>query len=132
MIVHPPTAILFVTDRDDSSLQPLLSYLQNIDHLKLTIEPQMVKDLSPYDVVVTENTAAFAGDNEQLTKFVHRGGGWLGLVKLSDKPLPQLFITPCRSYSGPSQILWDLRSSYVSFLKIKIIPWQLACQRPFI
>jgi predicted dehydrogenase len=91
MIVHPPTAILFVTDREDSSLQPLLSYLQNIDHLKLTIEPQMVKDLSPYDVVVTENTAAFAGDNEQLTKFVHRGGGWLGLVKLSDKPLPQLF-----------------------------------------
>jgi predicted dehydrogenase len=91
MIVHPPTAILFVTDRDDSSLQPLLSYLQNIDHLKLTIEPQMVKDLSPHDVVVTENTAAFAGDNEQLTKFVHRGGGWLGLVKLSDKPLPQLF-----------------------------------------
>lgn len=91
MIVHPPTAILFVTDRDDSSLQPLLSYLQNIGHLKLNIEPQMVKDLIPYDVVVTENTAAFAGDNEQLTKFVHGGGGWLGLVKLSDKPLPQIF-----------------------------------------
>ena len=91
MIVHPPTALLFVTDKDDSSLQPLLSYLQNIDHLKLTIEPQMVKDLSTYDVVITENTAAFAGDNEQLTKFVHGGGGWLGLVKLSDKPLPQLF-----------------------------------------
>jgi predicted dehydrogenase len=91
MIVHPPTAILFVTDRDDSSLQPLLSYLQNIGHLKLNIEPQIVKDLSPYDVVVTENTAAFAGDNEQVTRFVHGGGGWLGLVKLSDKPLPQLF-----------------------------------------
>jgi len=93
MIVHPPTAILFVTDRDDSSLQPLLSYLQNIDHLTLTIESHMVKDLSPYDVVVTENTAAFASDDEQLTKFVQRGGGWLGLVRLSDKPLPQLFGT---------------------------------------
>jgi predicted dehydrogenase len=91
MIIHPTTSVLFVVGDNDSSLQPLLSYLQNIDHLKLTIEPQMVKDLSPYDVVVTENTAAFAGDNEQLTKFVHRGGGWLGLVKLSDKPLPQLF-----------------------------------------
>jgi predicted dehydrogenase len=91
MIVHSPTAILFVTDRDDSSLQPLLSYLQNIGHLTLTIEPQMVKDLTPYDVVVTENTAAFASDNEQLTKFVHGGGGWLGLVRLSDKLLPQLF-----------------------------------------
>ncbi|MDH3554761.1 MAG: Gfo/Idh/MocA family oxidoreductase [Syntrophobacteria bacterium] len=91
MIIHPTTSVLFVVGDDDSSLQPLLSYLQNIGHLKLTIESQMVKDLSPYDVVVTENTAAFAGDNEQLTKFVHRGGGWLGLVKLSDKPLPQLF-----------------------------------------
>ena len=91
MIVHPPTAILFVTDRDGSSLQPLLSYLQNIGHLKLTIEPQIVKDLSPYDVVVTENTAAFASDDQQLTKFVHEGGGWLGLVKHSDRPLPQLF-----------------------------------------
>ncbi|UCF01594.1 MAG: Gfo/Idh/MocA family oxidoreductase [Deltaproteobacteria bacterium] len=91
MIVHPPTAILFVTDRDDSSLQSLLSYLHNIGHLKLNIEPQMVKDLSPYDVVVTQNTAAFASDNERLTKFVHGGGGWLGLVRLSDKPLPQLF-----------------------------------------
>ncbi len=91
MIIHPTTSVLFVIGDDDSSLQPLLSYLQNIDHLKLTIEPQMVKDLSTYDVVVTENTAAFAGDNEQMTKFVHGGGGWLGLVKLSDKPLPQLF-----------------------------------------
>ena len=63
MIVHPSTAILFVTDREDSSLQPLLSYLQNIGHLKLTIETQMVGDFSPYDVLVTENTSAFAGDN---------------------------------------------------------------------
>ena len=91
MIVHPSTAILFVTDRDDSSLQPLLSYLQSIGHLTLTVEAQMVKDLSPYDVIVTENPAAFAGDSEQLTKFVHEGGGWLGLVQLSDEPLPQLF-----------------------------------------
>jgi predicted dehydrogenase len=91
MIIHPTTSVLFVVGNDDSSLQPLLSYLQNIGHLKLTIEPQMVKDLSPYDVVVTENTAAFARDNEQLTQFVHGGGGWLGLVRLSDKALPQLF-----------------------------------------
>jgi predicted dehydrogenase len=80
-----------VVGDDDSSLRPLLSYLQNIDHLKLTVEAQVVKDLSRYDVVVTENAAAFAADNEKLTKFVHGGGGWLGLVQLSDKPLPQLF-----------------------------------------
>jgi predicted dehydrogenase len=91
MIIHPTTSVLFVVGNDDSSLQPLLSYLQDIGHLKLTIEPQMVKDLSPYDVVVTENTAAFTRDNEQLKKFVHGGGGWLGLVRLSDKALPKLF-----------------------------------------
>jgi predicted dehydrogenase len=60
-------------------------------HIKAVVESQMVSDLSPYDVVVTESTAAFADDNEQLTNFVHGGGGWLGLVKLSDKPLPELF-----------------------------------------
>ncbi len=91
MIIHPSTSVLFVVGDDDSSLQPVLSYLQNMGHIKAVVESRMVSDLSPYDVVVTENTAAFAGDNEQLTKFVHGGGGWLGLVKLSDKPLPQLF-----------------------------------------
>lgn len=91
MIIHPSTSVLFITDRDHSSLQPLLSYLKNIDHLALNVEPQMPADPSPYDVIVTEDTAAFAGDDEELTKFVHGGGGWLGLVRLSDKPLPRLF-----------------------------------------
>ena len=99
MIVHSPTAILFVTDREDSSLRPLLSYLQNIGQLKLTIEPQMVKDLSPYDVVVTENTAAFTRDNEQLKKFVHGGGGWLGLVRL----VPQSLAQNTGTQSSPTQ-----------------------------
>jgi predicted dehydrogenase len=63
-----------------------------------------VKNLSPYDVVVTENTAAFADDNEQLTKFVHRGGGWLGLVKLSDKPLPRLFGVQPRSLGPEAEL----------------------------
>ena len=91
MIVHPPTRVLFVVGKGDSSLEPLLFYLGSINHLNLTLETQLPGDLSPYDVVVTEDTAAFASDNEQLSKFVHSGGGWLGLVKLSDNPLPQLF-----------------------------------------
>ena len=91
MINHPTTSILFVVGDDDSSLQPLLSYLGSIHHVDLTLEARVPGDLSPYDVVVTENTAAFASDNEQLSKFVHGGGGWLGLVKRSDNLLPQLF-----------------------------------------
>ena len=101
MIVHPPTTILFVTDREDSSLQPLLSYLGSIHHVDLTLEARVPGDLSPYDVVVTENTAAFAGDKEQLSKFVHGGGGWLGLLRPSDEPLPDMFgVQP--SPAGPT------------------------------
>ncbi len=91
MINHPTTSVLFVVGDGDSSLRPLLSYLGSIHHLELTLEAKLPGDLNPYDVVVTEDTAAFTGDEEQLTKFVHGGGGWLGLVKLSDNPLPQLF-----------------------------------------
>ena len=91
MVVHPPIRILFVADNDDSSLQPLLSYLGSIHHLKLTLEARLPRDLSFYDVVATAATAAFVKDDEQLTKFVHRGGGWLGLVRPADGDLPQIF-----------------------------------------
>jgi predicted dehydrogenase len=91
MIVHPSLKVLFVADKGDSSLQPLLSYLGSIHHVKITLESQVVDDLSPYDVVVTADTASLENYHEQLTKFVHRGGGWLGLVRLSDTDLPQVF-----------------------------------------
>jgi predicted dehydrogenase len=91
MVVHPPIRILFVADKADSSLQPLLSYLGSIHHVEYTVEAQLPGDLSAYDVVATANTAAFAKDDEQLTKFVHRGGGWLGLVRPSDAGLPKIF-----------------------------------------
>ena len=91
MILHPPIRILFVADEEDSSLQPLLSYLGSIHHVELTLEAQLPRGLSFYDVVATANTAAFVKDDEQVTKFVHRGGGWLGLVRLLDEDLPQIF-----------------------------------------
>ncbi|UCG19966.1 MAG: Gfo/Idh/MocA family oxidoreductase [Deltaproteobacteria bacterium] len=91
MIVHSPIRILFIADKEDSSLQPLLSYLGSIHHVELTLEAQLPRDLSPYDVVATANTAAFAKDDEQLTKFVRRGGGWLGLVRPLDVDLPKIF-----------------------------------------
>ena len=91
MIVHPPVGILFVAGKEDSSLQPLLSYLGSIHHLQLTLGEKVPGDLSPYDVVVTADTPAVVNCHEQLTKFVNRGGGWLALVRLSDTALPQIF-----------------------------------------
>jgi predicted dehydrogenase len=91
MILHPPIKILLVADQEDSSLQPLVSYLGSIYHVELTLEAQLPSDLSLYDVVATDKTAAFAKDDEQLTRFVHRGGGWLGLVRPSDVNLPKIF-----------------------------------------
>ena len=91
MIVHPPIRALFIAGEDDSSLQPLLSYLGSIHHLELTLEVRAPGDLTPYDVVATADTAALVNYHEQLTKFAHRGGGWLGLVRLSDMGLPEIF-----------------------------------------
>jgi predicted dehydrogenase len=91
MIVHPPLRILFIADKDDSSLQPLLSYLRSIRHVELALEAQVPGDLTAYDVVATAETTALVNSHEQLTKFVHRGGGWLGLIRLSDTGLPEIF-----------------------------------------
>ncbi|MGD8370860.1 MAG: Gfo/Idh/MocA family oxidoreductase [Syntrophobacterales bacterium] len=91
MIVHPSISVLFVVENEDSSLQPFLSYLRSIQHVKLTTAATLPGDLSPYDVVATANTAAFTGDSDPLKNFVRAGGGLFGLIHLTDKPLPQIF-----------------------------------------
>ena len=91
MIIHPSSSVLFVAEHDDSKLQGFFSYLESISHIRLAIKPQLPQDLSPYDVIVTANTPAFASNNDHLKQFVHAGGGWLELVHLSDEPLPQVF-----------------------------------------
>ena len=91
MIIHPPISVLFVVEDDEPSLRPLFSYLKSIHHIKLTVDPQLPDDLSPYDVVATADTAAFKDSSDQLKNFVRAGGGWLGLIRLSDEPLPQIF-----------------------------------------
>jgi len=55
------------------------------------MESQLASDLSSYDVVLTAETTTHVDKADRLERFVHDGGGWLGLVHLSDKPLPQLF-----------------------------------------
>ena len=91
MFIHPSLSIFAVAGEDNSSLHPFFSYLQSISHVKLTVSPEIPADLSPYDVVITANTTVLSEGFDQLNQFVFAGGGWLGLVHLSEKPLPEIF-----------------------------------------
>ena len=91
MIIHPQTRVLFVVDSDAPSLQSLLSYLGTMQHIELARENQIPQNVDHYDVVVTASPAIFAAYTDRLTEFVQAGGGWLGLVQLSEEFLPPLF-----------------------------------------
>jgi predicted dehydrogenase len=47
------------------------------------------EDLSPYQVVMTVGSVKNR-DQESLTLFVHRGGGWLAAIDASNDPLPAM------------------------------------------
>jgi predicted dehydrogenase len=91
MFTHPSLSILAVIDEDNSSLSPFFFYLQSISHVQLTVKRQIPADLSPYDVILTANTTDLCEGCDNLNRFVFAGGGWLGLVHLSDKRLPEIF-----------------------------------------
>ncbi len=91
MLTHPSLSILAVAAEDHASLQPFFAYLQSIPHVKLSVNPEIPADLSPYDVVLTANTADLGQGGDRLKCYVMAGGGWLGLVHLSEKPLPEIF-----------------------------------------
>lgn len=91
MIMHPSLSVLFAVADEDFSLQPFFSHLESFHHIQLTVKSHLPQELGPYDVVVTTDTASHGNDLEHLKRFVQAGGGWLGLVSLSDTPLPPLF-----------------------------------------
>ena len=91
MFTHPSLSILAAIDEDHSSLSPFFAYLQSISHVKLTVRREIPADLSPYDVILTANTTDLGQGCDHLNRFVASGGGWLGLVHLSEKPLPEIF-----------------------------------------
>jgi predicted dehydrogenase len=90
MIVHPSLSILCVVQEDGSALQPLLSYLQTIDHVQLALQACLPEDLSSYDIVLSAPAAPLA-DWGHLESFVEAGGGWLALVDPSVESLPEVF-----------------------------------------
>jgi predicted dehydrogenase len=100
MLTHPSLSILAVAEEDNSWLHPFFSYLQSISPVKLTVSPEIPADLSPYDVVITGKTTNLSEGGDHLNRFVLAGGGWLGLVHLSEKPLPEIFGAQTRSV-GP-------------------------------
>ena len=106
MIVHPPIRILFIADKDDSSLQSLLSYLRSIPHVELALEAQVPGDLTAYDVVATADTTALVDYHEQLTKFVYRGGGWSSASCLTIETIPWRFAWPMPCISKGFTSLW--------------------------
>ncbi len=91
MFTHPSLSILAIAAQHHPELHLFFSYLRSISHLELSVNSEIPSDLSPYDVIITADTAGFEADCDHLNRFVAAGGGWLGLVQLSDKPLPEIF-----------------------------------------
>ncbi len=58
MIVHPETRVLFVVEPHQSTLAPFFTYLDQIPHITRYVLPKIPRNLDPYDVIVTCNTAA--------------------------------------------------------------------------
>jgi hypothetical protein len=91
MFTHPPLSILAIEVEHHPELRSLFSYLRSISHIELSVNCEIPADLSPYDVIITADTAGFDEGYDHLNRFVNNGGGWLGLVQVSDKPLPEIF-----------------------------------------
>ena len=91
MLIHNTTSVLFVTEKEHSSLNPLILYLSSIPHMKLNTLPCLPDNLDPWQVVVTVGASALSNLSDRLSRFVDAGGGWLNLVELSDQPLADLF-----------------------------------------
>jgi predicted dehydrogenase len=91
MITHPSLSILAIAKEPHAELSSFFGYLGSMAHLELRVMSEVPSDLSPYNVIITAETAGLDLDCDHLGRFVAAGGGWLGLVQLSDKPLPEIF-----------------------------------------
>ena len=91
MMIHSPMSILAIASEHHPELRSFFSYLHSISHIQLSINSEIPADLSAYDVLITADTAGLDEDCDHLNRFVDSGGGWLGLVQVSDKSLPEIF-----------------------------------------
>ena len=91
MMTHPPLSILAIASEQHPELRSFFSYLHSISHIQLSINSEIPADLSPYDVIMTDDTTGLGEECDHLNRFVNSGGGWLGLVQVSDQSLPHIF-----------------------------------------
>jgi scyllo-inositol 2-dehydrogenase (NADP+) len=91
MITHPSLSILIISKGGQSPLHPLIVYFQRIPSLSLSITAELPQDLSPFQVIVTADSENFGDPSDRLRRYVLAGGGWLGLITVTDGPLPEVF-----------------------------------------
>ncbi len=91
MFSHPPLSVLAIAGEDSYELDSFFEYLQSMVHVTLLVNSTVPVDLSPFDVVITAQTAENEQKYEPLEQFVAAGGGWLELVHRSARPLPEIF-----------------------------------------
>jgi predicted dehydrogenase len=103
--MHPSISILAIAAEHQPELSSFFSYLRSLSHLELIVKSEFPSDLSPYNVIITAGTAGFDARGDHLKRFVAAGGGWLGLVQLSDERLPEIF----GAQTGPVGPVAELR-----------------------
>ena len=91
MIAHPDIHVLVITGNDAARLEDLVTYLGSMRHMHVSVMPDLPGDLTGYDVVLSAETSRYCKASDALESFVNAGKGWLGLIDLSDKPLPNIF-----------------------------------------
>ena len=69
MYEHPLTSVLIVDDNGNTYLEPLISYLKHIPHVKLTALHQLPEVLFEQDVVITARSSLGIGEVNLLSAF---------------------------------------------------------------
>jgi predicted dehydrogenase len=91
MLPHPQMNILCCLSNSKSKVSSLLTYLEEMSHVQVIISENLPLDLSKFQVIITEPASAFHPAPKKLVQFVRSGGGWLGVVDLSELPISELF-----------------------------------------
>jgi len=88
---HLQMNVLFCFSESKSNLSSLIKYLKKIPHVHAMVSEKLPADLSKFQVVVTEPASAYNPAPKKLEQFVRSGGGWLGVINLSELPISELF-----------------------------------------
>ena len=91
MKIHSQIKVIILAGNPVPKLKPLITYFSGIKHINLSIVTDLPEDLSTFNVVITLQTSDIKLKTKGLDEFVRSGGGWLGLINLSEGPVPEIF-----------------------------------------